>query len=49
MNMSMEKLNSFNTHSSRLKFVFFVKFYDLGEKFILQSLKVIFVKNPKFH
>ena len=28
MNMSMEMLNSFNTCSSRLKFLFFVKIYD---------------------
>ena len=30
MNMSMEMLNSFNTCSSRLKFLFFVKIYDFG-------------------
>ena len=30
MNMSMEMLNSFNTCSSRLKFLFFEKIYDFG-------------------
>ena len=50
MNISMEMLNSFNTCSSRLNFLFFVKIYDFGWKMrFLQSLKVIFVKNPKFH
>ena len=50
MNMSMEMLNSFNTRSSRLKVLIFVKIYDLGWKIrFLQSLNVIFVKNPKFH
>ena len=50
MNMSMEMLNSFNTCSSRLKCLFFVKVYDFGWKMrFLQSLKVIFAKNPKFH
>ena len=48
--MPMEMLTSFNTCSSRLKFVFFVKIYVFGWKMrFLQSLKVIFVKNPKFH
>ena len=55
MNMSIEMLHSFNTCSSRLKFLFF--FCEnlwftliLGEKCVfLQSLKVIFVKNPNFH
>ena len=50
MNMAMEMLNSSNTCSSRLKFLFFVKIYDFGWKMrFLQSLKVTFVKNPKFH
>ena len=50
MTMSMEMLNSFNTCSSRLKVLFFVKNYVFGWKMrFLQSLKVIFVKNPKFH
>ena len=49
MNMSMEMLNSFNTCSSRVKLLFFVTMF-LGEKCVfLQSLKVIFVKNPKLH
>ena len=30
MNTSMEMLNSFNTCSPRLKFLFFVKIYDFG-------------------
>ena len=30
MNMSMEMLNSFNTCSSRLKFLFFVEIDDFG-------------------
>ena len=30
MNMSMEMLNSFNTCSSRLTFLFFVNLYDFG-------------------
>ena len=30
MNISIEMLNSFNTCSSRLKFLFFVKIYDFG-------------------
>ena len=30
MNMSIEMLNSFNTCSSRLNFLFFVKIYDFG-------------------
>ena len=30
MNMSMEMLHSFNTCSSRLNFLFFVKIYDFG-------------------
>ena len=30
MNMSIEMLNSFNTCSSRLKFLLFVKIYDFG-------------------
>ena len=49
MNMSMEMLNSFNT-CSNLRILFFVKIYDFGWKMrFLLSLKVIFVKNPKFH
>ena len=49
MKMSMEMLNSFNTSSSRLKFLFFVKIYDFGWKMrFLQSLKVIFVKIQTF-
>ena len=48
MNLSMEILNSFNTYSSRLNFLW--KFIFFGWKMrCLQSLKVIFVKNSKFH
>ena len=44
----MEMLDSFNTCSSRLKFLFFVNIYDFVWKMrFLQSQKVIFVKNKK--
>ena len=50
MNMSMEMLNSFNTCSSRLKFLFFVTIYDFGWKMRFFTISESNIrKNPKFH
>ena len=48
MNMSMEMLNSFNTYSSTLNFLCFVKLYNFGRKMrFLQSLKSNIRKKSK--
>ena len=46
----MEMLNSFNTCSSRLKFLFFVKIYDFVWKMRFFTISESNIrKNPKFH